>query len=147
MGGRRLSDGDAGVTKFIRFSKSSGSLPSAVGPCAGCIKGRATLGETVTEQYRLLPLMAFLSRKNHRNHFCRLLPWTQDSHQREGGSTASPPVDLALQIRRGWIWHPRSPKAEKSLRASCSAGKLYINTLTHVKTRPRSYCQDQYILG
>lgn len=42
---------------------------------------------------------------------------------REGGSMASPPVDLTLQIRQRWIWHPVSPSAEKSLCASCSAGE------------------------
>lgn len=42
-----------------------------------CSNGSGTLGEMVTERYRLLPLMAFISREKHGKRVSRLLPWTQ----------------------------------------------------------------------
>lgn len=117
---------------------SSGLIIKTIGslPCSMCChSGSHTLGEALGEQHRLLPSMAFISREKHRNHFSKAA--AQDWGEPEWVLHCDlPKVDLASALT--WLWEKPG--------MSCSAGKLNINTLTHVKTRPRSHCQDQYIL-
>lgn len=92
---------------------------------------------------------------------CLLSCW--DCHFWRHGATALGSGELPVGGREGawhllqWILHCRSAKdgsgiqSHRVLRRVCAPpallGKLFINMLTRVKTRPPSYCQDQYILG